>query len=159
MSEQQAGDFSGRNWSESKQITQQAIQRNKELASKATKVEIVNLCSVCQRKFPSQFILDLHFEEGHSPFFLRKLLAQEPRLYRCLEPDCPELFDNPKLRKQHWLQVHRIDDNQPLPEFYLHNRKRKKRQAKKKVGEDPMDTDSSFEVRFGNPKVTRWERG
>ena len=86
-------------------------------------------CAECKRKFNTTHLLDLHLEEAHSPFFQVAAERHDTQLYKCLLSSCLLRFDTPKDRKLHWREQHSIT-GKPEPPFYLHNRKRKKRQAK-----------------------------
>ena len=98
----------------------------------------VFLCEECKRKFPSQHLLDLHLEEAHSAFFQLAVERKKPALYACLEASCSHRADSVADRTAHWKENH-ARPGQPEPPFFLHNRKRKQRQAKSKTSDKMED--------------------
>lgn len=100
-----------------------------------------HMCEECKRKFNSFYLLDLHLEEAHSPFFQVALSKNTPDLYKCLESSCSFTFNEPKERKIHYRETHHISGEEEPP-YYLHNRKRKQRQAQhKKSQKTSMDIE------------------
>ena len=120
--------------------TEQFKPKNKKIEYKQEVVDAVIpilrpkknfLCGECKRKFASNHLLELHVEEAHSGFFLAALKRGRTDLYTCLDSDCPVKCDSWKIREQHWMEVHHLDGVEDPP-FILHNRHKKKRQAKGK---------------------------
>lgn len=63
------------------------------------------ICQECDRKLPSGFLLDLHIEENHDPFFdLKK--DKDAQAYRCINKQCKGLFKSKEERKEHMVLEH-----------------------------------------------------
>lgn len=60
----------------------------------------------CQRIFPSQFFLDLHFNEVHNPLLLVQRENRHTKIFRCFEPICEKSFSSPKTRRLHLIDMH-----------------------------------------------------
>ena len=104
------------------------ITRTEELKRAPTSVPLTtHICSTCKRKFPTYYVLQLHLEEAHSPFFYLKVKSKKnENLYKCLYELCTLSFKTPKERKIHWASTHSNTLTSPPP-FILHNKTKQKK--------------------------------
>ncbi|XP_048193955.1 zinc finger protein 511 isoform X1 [Perognathus longimembris pacificus] len=63
-----------------------------------------NVCSLCNRTFPSEHLLEAHILEWHDSLF--QILAERQDMYQCLVEGCPEKFKNSQDRKDHMVRLH-----------------------------------------------------
>lgn len=64
-----------------------------------------HICQECTRKLPSEFLLDLHIEENHDPFFEIKK-DKGAHVYRCMNGQCKSSFKSKEERKEHMVLQH-----------------------------------------------------
>lgn len=65
----------------------------------------VNICYECDAELPTEYFLDLHLEEAHSPIFQARL-SRDEKVYRCFSQFCSELFASITSRRRHLEKVH-----------------------------------------------------
>jgi hypothetical protein len=93
-------------------------------------------CSVCQHLFPTNRLLDIHYQESHDNYF--KLMAQKGRLvYECYIKECGKRFDHHHERNEHMIEVHQYPHHYRL-DFVVSFKKRK---DKKYVNRDLMEDE------------------
>ncbi|KAK7066450.1 hypothetical protein SK128_015445 [Halocaridina rubra] len=66
-------------------------------------------CVTCGMAFPTSHLLDLHINEIHSSLF--KVMAEKQPMFKCLLETCSEIFENPAIRKEHCMTVHKFPAN------------------------------------------------
>ncbi|CAH2350401.1 hypothetical protein CLIB1423_01S09252 [[Candida] railenensis] len=67
-------------------------------------------CSECKKRFPSEFMLELHIEENHNPFFTIKKEKGE-KVYRCFESTCSKVSSERRKRRLHMIDKHGYPKN------------------------------------------------
>nr|XP_020633647.1 zinc finger protein 511 [Pogona vitticeps] len=85
-----------------------------------------NVCSSCQRAFPSAHLLDVHLLEWHDSLF--QVMAEKGDMYPCLVESCPGRFKGAKERKEHLVHVHQYP-----PDFRFNKPQPRKSSAKEKM--------------------------
>ncbi|KAM4852160.1 zinc finger protein 511 isoform 2-T2 [Thomomys bottae] len=63
-----------------------------------------NVCSLCNRAFPSGHLLETHVLEWHDSLF--QILAEKQDMYQCLVEGCPDKFKTSQDRKDHMVRLH-----------------------------------------------------
>lgn len=63
----------------------------------------VLICHVCSAVLSSEYLLDLHLQEGHDSFFAAAV-EQRRALYKCLDPTCPAAGFHSTLERLNHLQ-------------------------------------------------------
>jgi len=100
-------------------------------------------CSICNRSFPSSYLLDLHISEMHDTFFAARV-ERGDLMFRCLVDICEHVFKTSEERKKHVMKIHHYPYNFP---YFPDKRKPKKEKPKgpKEKREDKMELDNETE--------------
>ncbi|ORY92109.1 hypothetical protein BCR43DRAFT_80687 [Syncephalastrum racemosum] len=72
-----------------------------------------NVCTECQRVFPSFFFLQLHIDEIHNVIMLMQKERGE-KIYRCYVETCTKHFMSPKMRRLHLIDKHKYPRTYPF---------------------------------------------
>ncbi|KAG7864902.1 hypothetical protein KL918_005028 [Ogataea parapolymorpha] len=64
-----------------------------------------NVCSVCHATLQNSYILELHLNELHSPFF-KSRLEKGAMIFECFNSYCLEVFSTVESREQHMINCH-----------------------------------------------------
>ncbi|XP_071957955.1 zinc finger protein 511-like [Antedon mediterranea] len=68
-----------------------------------------NVCSQCKQWFPSNHLLNIHFQECHDSFF--DVMKLKEKMFQCLVESCDDRFMTAEDRTLHLIQVHHYPSN------------------------------------------------
>ncbi|XP_050416243.1 zinc finger protein 511 [Patella vulgata] len=95
-----------------------------------------NICTVCRRVFPSNYLLEIHLQEWHDAMF--EILAAKQNMYQCLVEHCLEKFKSCKQRKKHMVELHHMPANYRFDKV---KKNRKAQNAASKADEKNIKND------------------
>ncbi|KAI8577810.1 hypothetical protein K450DRAFT_212314 [Umbelopsis ramanniana AG] len=71
------------------------------------------ICEECQKSFPGEEWLEMHFDEFHN--VLNQISKEKgEKIYKCYVPGCPQVFSTPKMRRLHLIDKHHYSKLYPF---------------------------------------------
>ncbi|XP_012278843.1 zinc finger protein 511 [Orussus abietinus] len=75
-------------------------------------------CIECKKILPTARILEIHTEEKHDSFF--QVAAKQRPMYQCFDSACNLKFEDPTVRREHGIKVHKFPKNFRYDEATYH---------------------------------------